>query len=131
MSVPEVVQAIASFLRKGSDGVGGDWECDEAADAVLAGLGETEPVEPSAAELRRRQSALLERAAPDLPTEGASALATAYLADESWFLALDNNAMEDEARLELAQAIERVVEGWLESRRQAWERVLRMKGEAQ
>lgn len=35
-----LVEQIAEFLRQGSDGVGGDWGSDEAADAVLEKFGD-------------------------------------------------------------------------------------------
>jgi hypothetical protein len=73
-------------------------------------------VEQSAATIRARRAALLERATADAPTEGAMALAEAHLEAESWYQTLPNNAMQDAAVLELAGEIEVVVSNYLERR---------------
>jgi hypothetical protein len=75
-------------------------------------------VEQSAAAIRARRTALLERADIHLPTEGAIALADAYLQAEDWFQRLPNNAMQDAAVLELAGRIEAVIGDWLAQRQE-------------
>jgi|ERR1043165_2126554 hypothetical protein len=73
-------------------------------------------LEQSAAAIRARRAALMERADIHSPTEGAIALAEAYLHTADWFQQLPNNAMQDAAVLELAGEIEGVIGGYLERR---------------
>lgn len=75
-------------------------------------------VEQSAAAIRARRAALLERADTHSPTEGAVALAEAWLSDEAWYRHLPNNAMQDAAVLELAGEIESVIGSYLQGRRE-------------
>ena len=75
-------------------------------------------VEQSAATIRSRRIALLERADIHLPIEGAIALADAYLHTADWFQRLPNNAMQDAAVLELAGRVEGVVGEYLEQRQE-------------
>jgi len=77
-----------------------------------------ERLEQSAAAVRARRTALLERADIHSPTEGAIALADAYLQAEDWFQRLPNNAMQDAAVLELAGRIEAVIGDWLAQRQE-------------
>lgn len=71
-------------------------------------------LDQSAATIRSRRAALLERAAPDALTEGALALAEAWLCDEAWYRHLPDNAAQDAAVLELAGEIEGVIGSYLE-----------------
>jgi hypothetical protein len=66
-------------------------------------------LEQSAATIHARRRALLQRATPDAPTDGAVALAHAYLADETWFQRLPDNAAEDAEVLALAAVIDEAV----------------------
>jgi hypothetical protein len=66
-------------------------------------------LEQSTATIHARRRALLERATPDAPADGAVALAHAYLADETWFQRLPDNAAEDAEVLALAAVIEEAV----------------------
>jgi hypothetical protein len=75
-------------------------------------------VEQSAAVIRARRAALLERADIHSPTEGAIALADAHLQAESWFQQLPNNAMQDATVLELAGEIEGVIGEYLARRQE-------------
>jgi len=70
-------------------------------------------VENSARTIRARRAALLERADTESPTEGAMALADAYLQVEEWFQQLPNNAIQDAAVLELAGKIEAIIGEYL------------------
>jgi hypothetical protein len=79
-------------------------------------------IEQSAATIHARRRALLERAAPNAPTDGAVVLAHAYLADESWFQRLPDNAAEDDAVDELAQAIEGAIGNYLIAARAEYQR---------
>jgi hypothetical protein len=71
-------------------------------------------VEQSTATIHARRRALLERATPDAPTDGAVALAHAYLADKTWFQRLSDNAAEDRFVELLAQQIDNAIEQWLQ-----------------
>lgn len=73
-------------------------------------------IERSAATIRARRDALLERADMHSPTEGAIALADAHLQAESWFQQLPNNAMQDAAVLELAGRIESAIGEYVDHR---------------
>lgn len=76
-----------------------------------------EHVEQSAATIRARRRALLERAAPDALTDGALALAEAWLCDEAWYRHLPDNAAQDTVVLDLAGEIEQAIGEYLEGRR--------------
>ena len=67
----------------------------------------------SAIAIRSRRAALLERADAESPTEGAVALADAYLQVEEWFQRLPDNAAQDAAVLELAGRIETTIGDYL------------------
>jgi hypothetical protein len=75
-------------------------------------------IEQSAATIRARRAALLERADAHSPTEGAIALAEAWLSDEAWYCHLPNNVMRDAAVLELAGEIEGVIGEYLARRQE-------------
>jgi hypothetical protein len=79
-------------------------------------------IEQSTATIHARRRALLERAAPDAPTDGAVVLAHAYLADEAWFQRLPDNAAEDVAIQDLAQRIDSTVSEWIMVKRRLAER---------
>jgi hypothetical protein len=79
-------------------------------------------VEQSATAIHARRRALLERAAPNAPTDGAVALAHAYLADEAWFQRLPDNAAEDRFVELLARQVDTTIEYWLQVVRCADER---------
>jgi hypothetical protein len=74
-------------------------------------------LEQSTVAVHARRRALLERATPDAPTDGAVALAEAWLTDEEWFQRLPDNTAEDEARFNLASRIEGVVNSYLNYKR--------------
>jgi len=75
-------------------------------------------VEQSAAAIRARRAALLERADADSPTEGAIALADAHLQAEEWFQRLPDNAAQDAVVLELAGVIEAAISHWIDQRQE-------------
>lgn len=75
-------------------------------------------IEQSAAAVRARRAALLERADAESPTEGAIALAEAWLSDEAWYRHLPNNALQDAAVLELAGEIESAIDSYLQGQRE-------------
>jgi hypothetical protein len=79
-------------------------------------------VEQSTTAIHARRRALLQRATPDAPTDGAVALAHAYLADETWFQRLPDNAAEDVAIQDLAQRIDSTVSEWIMVKRRLDER---------
>jgi hypothetical protein len=79
-------------------------------------------VEQSATAIHARRRALLERVTPDAATDGAVALAHAYLADEAWFQGLPDNTAEDAAVNELAQAIEGAIGNYLIAARAEYQR---------
>jgi hypothetical protein len=79
-------------------------------------------VEQSTATIHARRHVLLERVTPDAPTDGAVALAHAYLADETWFQGLPDNAAEDVAIQDLAQRIDSTVSEWIMVKRRLDER---------
>jgi hypothetical protein len=74
------------------------------------------------ASLRDEREALLHRASPGSPIDGAIALAHAYLTHEEWFQQLPNNAMEDAEVIALAQVIEEVIAMRLRFCRREYER---------
>lgn len=80
-----------------------DLPCDKCVEKLQDNIAQ------SAATIRARRAALLERATPDALTEGALALAEAYLSDEAWYRHLPNNAMQDAEILALAAVIEEVI----------------------
>ena len=73
-------------------------------------------VQQSAAAIRARRAALLERTDIHSPTEGAIALAEAYLHTADWFHQLPNNAMQDAALQHVAGRVEGVIGEYLEQR---------------
>lgn len=75
-----------------------------------------EVVEQSAATIRTRRAALLERADAGSPTEGAIALAQAHLEVTDWFQILSNNATQDATVLELAGRVEAVIGEYIDRR---------------
>jgi hypothetical protein len=75
-------------------------------------------VSQSAAAIRTRRRTLLECADARSPTEGAMALAEAWLDGEEWYQKLPNNAMQDAAVLELVGEIESAVGSWLQGRKE-------------
>jgi hypothetical protein len=79
-------------------------------------------IEQSTATIHARRRALLQRATPDAATDGAVALAHAYLADEDWFQGLPDNAAEDRFVELLAQQIDSAIEHWLQVVRYADQR---------
>ena len=79
-------------------------------------------IEQSTTAIHARRRALLERAAPDAPTDGAVALAHAYLADETWFQRLPDNAAEDVAVEDLAQRIDSTISEWIMVKRRLVQR---------
>jgi hypothetical protein len=79
-------------------------------------------IEQSTATIHARRRTLLERATPDALTDGAVALAHAYLADEAWFQGLPGNAAEDRFAELLAQQINNAIEQWLQVVRNADQR---------
>lgn len=72
-----------------------------------------EQVEQSAAAIRARRAALLERADAHSPTEGAVVLAEAYLDGEEWFQRLPNNVLQDAEAYALAKHIDSEIDNWL------------------
>jgi hypothetical protein len=79
-------------------------------------------LEQSTVAVHARRRALLQRATPDAATDGAVALAHAYLADEGWFQGLPDNAAEDAEVLALAAVIEETVAMRLRLRERQYQR---------
>jgi hypothetical protein len=72
-----------------------------------------EHTDRSAAAIRARRTALLERADANSPTEGAVALAEAYLDAADWWQQLPNNALQDAEAYALAKHIDSEIDNWL------------------
>lgn len=79
-------------------------------------------IEQSTAAIHARRRALLERAAPDAPTDGAVALAEAHLRTEDWWSNVPTNGQEDEWVMELAGRIQRLINDYLGAARKACQR---------
>jgi hypothetical protein len=79
-------------------------------------------IEQSTAAIHARRRALLQRATSDASTDGAVALAHAYLTDEAWFQRLPDNAAEDAEVLALAAVIDEAVAVRLRLREREYQR---------